>query len=1130
MAYRKKARVSIWFVALVVWALTALICAPVKAQVVGATLSGSVTDTSGGVIPNAKLSIKNVATQVMRSATTDSAGFYTAPNLLPGTYQVTITAQGFQTEVRSGITLTVGTQQSLNITMQVGQITQTVEVTTETPAVELASSSIGGVVTQQTVVELPLNGRSWSDLAELQPSVNVVQTQISPQSATAPKSNRGYGNELTVAGTRPQTNNYRLDGISIVDYAEGSPGSVIGITLGVDAVGEFSVLTSNYSAEYGRTSGGVINAITRSGSNQFHGNAYWFLRDEGLDAKTFVDAQRPPFHRNQFGASFGGPIQHDKTFFFANYEGFRQALGATFRNKVPSADARNGIWHNADGTTCTIGVVSGSCTLTNASGTVGVDPKVQPFLALWPMLNTSDVLNNGNIGIYSDATNTTDSENFVTSRIDRKFSDKDSLSGTFFYDKASRQAPDSLLTVLDGNSSMRGMFTVEETHIFSPALVNSARVGYSRVHVIQGLPIRALAPVAGDTSGIVSALPGRAAPDISTSGVITEFKGGLGSASLIKQPWNSIQFYDDVSLTKGVHALKFGFTMENMRHNPFQGSILSGKFSFGGLLTFLENRPNNAALPGRQPELGLRQTLYAAYIQDDWRFRPSLTLNLGLRYEMTTDLHEAHNWLSNLRNLTDTTPDLGAPIIQNPTLRNFEPRVGFAWDPSHRGKMSVRGAFGMFDVLPLSALFFTDEETVAPFTTQVQRNISQPSAACPACGPGSFPGIATTLLNSVSLDALGYSYYEFRPHRNYVMVWNLNVQRELSPSTTVMVGYVGNRGVHMFNRTGDGNMALPTTTPAGLLWPCGPGLDPFGYCATQNGQTLNPTLTGGISVNFWGGTASYNALEASVSKRFSHGFQAGGSFTWGKNIDTGSATDISDPFTNSISSLLWFCDRCRRGVSDFNVGRNLTINYIWDVPTPRWGSLASHVLAGWEVGGIFTAHDGVPVTPMIAPDPLGQLSNDPFDYPARVPGCNPVNSNFKQLGLSYINVKCFTLPAATPAIAAQCEPFGPSQGSPVIPGTCSNLMGNAGRNSIIGPGLMNFDFSLIKNTHIRRISENFNVQFRAEFFNIFNRANFQTPVNDNVLFNADGTPAGSGVLDQMATDARQIQFALKVVW
>src|SRR6266446_5835071 len=285
------------------------------------------------------------------------------------------TAPGFSTKVQSGIQLTVGAKQVLNIRMAVGQVSETVQFTVEAPQVELMSSTLGNVVNSTTVVELPLNGRDWAQLATLESGVNTLQTQITG-GFTAPRGNRGFGTQLTISGTRPQMNNYRLDGISLVDYSGGAPGSVLGITLGVDAIGEFSVLTSNYSAEYGRTSGGVLNAVTRSGKNQFHGDAYWFIRDEGFDARGYFDTSSvPPFHRNQFGASAGGPIFKDKTFFFANYEGYRQTLANTNADKVPSADARNGINHNADGTTCTIGVPGPGCSLQNSAGTVGVDPK-----------------------------------------------------------------------------------------------------------------------------------------------------------------------------------------------------------------------------------------------------------------------------------------------------------------------------------------------------------------------------------------------------------------------------------------------------------------------------------------------------------------------------------------------------------------------------------------------------------------------------------------------------------------------------------------------------------------------------------------------------------------------------------
>src|SRR5487761_41001 len=278
MAESDSRKAVIYFASFVALAFALLIASNLHAQVVGATLSGTVADTSGAVMPQAHVSIKNVATGITRAVTADSAGFYTAPNLLPGSYEITISARGFRTQVRTGITLTVGAQQVLNITMQVGQVTQTVQVSGAAPTVQLGTSSISAVVNSTTVRELPLNGRSWTDLASLQPGVDTIHAQA-PFNAGGNRGNRGFGNEITVAGARPEQNNYRLDGISINDYDNSAPGSVLGGDLGVDAIQEFSVLTSNYSAEYGRTSGGVVNAITRSGTNQFHGAAYEFLRN-----------------------------------------------------------------------------------------------------------------------------------------------------------------------------------------------------------------------------------------------------------------------------------------------------------------------------------------------------------------------------------------------------------------------------------------------------------------------------------------------------------------------------------------------------------------------------------------------------------------------------------------------------------------------------------------------------------------------------------------------------------------------------------------------------------------------------------------------------------------------------------
>src|SRR5712664_3686099 len=307
------------------------------AQAVGATLSGTVTDQSGGVVPKADVAMLNTGTGETRSVSTNADGIYSAPNLIPGSYSVTATAPGFSKLVHSGITLTVGATQVLNLTMQVGQSTQTVEVTAEAPIVNLTNAEIGALTTETTIKELPLNGRSWSSLANLTSGVYQLHTQ--PGLETRDRFSRGYGVQLSISGNRPQQNNYRVDGISINDPGNGGPGSVLGSNSGVDAIAEFSVLTTNYSTEYGRASGGIINATTKSGTNQFHGTAYEFLRNSWLDAKNFFDdpnSKIPEFRRNQFGASAGGPIIKDKTFVFGDYEGLRQALGISTVSQVPS--------------------------------------------------------------------------------------------------------------------------------------------------------------------------------------------------------------------------------------------------------------------------------------------------------------------------------------------------------------------------------------------------------------------------------------------------------------------------------------------------------------------------------------------------------------------------------------------------------------------------------------------------------------------------------------------------------------------------------------------------------------------------------------------------------------------------
>jgi hypothetical protein len=1104
----KRAGVIFTFLALLVM----LRSRPASAQVAGATLAGTVSDASGAVIPNAHVSVKNVATGQLRAVTTDAAGFYTAPNLLPDSYEVTTTAAGFSTEVRSGITLTVGAQQLLNITMQVGQSTQTVQVTGEAPAVQLANSTISGVVSQAAVVDLPLNGRDWTTLAALQPGVVSVG---SIQASTGGKDRglRGYGVQMTISGSRPQENNYRIDGVSVNDYSNGGPGSVEGSTLGVDAVQEFSVLTSNYSAEYGRTSGGVVNAITKSGTNSFHGDAYEFLRNSALDARNYFDpATIPQFRRNQFGGSLGGPIRKDHTFFFADYEGLRESQGISTQVFVPSQALRNGIL-------CSIPQPGpGGCTTQRVTGAArpdpatGIDQAVLPFLGLWALPNQG-VVGNGDTGLFQFNGGHVTSENFATGRVDHRISDKDSLFGSYQFDSATASQPDPANEVLVGNKTGRTYLAIEETHIFNPQLINSARFGLNRsTHTRQGL--QAINPLSGNPA--LGESPRADNPQIDVPGVVT-IQSGLNQEEVIDRWQNSFQGYDDVFLTKGIHSLKFGFAVERIQLNAFTYGP-SGEYPFGTLLAFLTNQPSVLFAPlasAAGTHQGFRSTIFAGYAQDDVRLRSNLTVNLGLRYEMSTVPIEARGKISTLRssiNQSSQDAHIGNGIFQNPTLRNFAPRIGFAWDPLGNGKTAVRGGFGMFDVLPLPFYVSQFEPNVWPFVLNGAINNLQ---------PGEFPTQAYDLLAANVNSGLGVQipYVDPNPKRNYVMQWNLNVQRELAPNLSATLAYAGTHGIHQSFRADDMNTVLPTLTSAGYLWPSTIG----------SGNQISP-LIGRMDTEQWINSTFFHGLEAQIEKKMSHGFEVQGSYTWSRAIDQGAGTAASDAFLSSIPSLFVFLPKYRRAAADFNVAQNLTINYIWQIPAPgSFRGPAAWAARGWQLGGILEVRSGLPFTPLIGGDPLGLRNTSPFAYPDRLRGSGCGSLVDSGNVSNYIKLKCFALPVATPAIAAQCTPFQPGgPGNPVLTGTCSNLLGNGGRNEIYGPGLVNFDFSLFKDA---KIKENLNLEFRAEFFNVFNHSNFESPIDNSTLFGQDGSATGgAGAIDATSTSNREIQFALKLIF
>jgi len=1022
------------------------------AQTVGGTILGVVKDQTGARLPGAVVSVSNIATGVTREVLTNETGAFNVVNLQPGSYEVHVTMPGFASGVKKDITLNVGAEIVIDFGLEVEGLSQSVEVTAQAAQVDLATATVSHAVEGTTIRELPLNGRDWTQLATLQPGIASIGAGSGGKS--------GNGMKLTISGARPSENNFRLDGISLNDNSNSTPGSILGTNLGVEAVREFSVVSNSYSAEYGRATGGVINAVTKSGTNAVRGSLFYFHRNSALDARDFFDrGTKPSFRRHQFGAAVGGPIVKNRTFWFANYEGLREFLATTSIANTISANARQGLL---------------------STGAVVVNPQIERLFPLLPLPN-GPLLGAGDTGQYISERDALSHGEYILGKIDHKVSDSSSLSGSYFFDNANSSAPDAFRTKRTTDKSRRQAAGIEYTHIISPTLLSVSRLGFSRSAVPSSEITAVYNKLLEDPS--LGFIPGKNIGTITVPGINVPGQGP-GATSATSLFFNSFQFHQNVYITMGTHAVKTGGTVERMQYNTDSPNRNGGEFAFGSLSDFLTNRPAtfSALYPGSDTIRGLRQTMLAGYLQDDIRARNNLAINIGLRYEFVTVPTEVNGKIALLHNFTDAKVKVGGPIHdRNPSIRNFAPRVGFAWDPLGDGKTSIRSSFGIFDSLPLLWLYDTPLTRTPPFFVQGT------STNLPA---GAFPTQAFTLLQA---DGLRTAYVETNPPRAYSMKWNLDIQRDLW-GWLGEVGYTGSRGVHLPLVERNMNTVVPVLTPTGYAYPA-------------NGQVLNPNWGSINTSDTWNADSYYHGMQTSIKRAWSQGIQIQGAYTWSKSIDTASSagsTNAVTSYAGAVGLPTPLIPSINRGLSDFDIRHNFTFNMVWELPfAKRMTGPGRWILSGWQLGSIYRARTGLPFSASLNNDRAGSKADTNGaavgQRPNLVvePGCetltNPRNPN------TYVKTECFTFPA-------------------------QNALGNLGRNTLTGPGVSNLDFSLLKNF---TFSERLNSQFRVEMFNALNHANFGTP--NIVLFDRQGRlTANAGQITSTSTESRRIQFGLKL--
>jgi hypothetical protein len=1074
--------------------LLCLLISSAEAQLPTATILGTIKDATGAVLPGVNVTVTHVETGQVRTTISAEEGSYRLAALPVGNYQVKAELAGFQTAIRNGITLAVSQEAPINFTLEVGSTSETISVTADAPLVNSTSASLGGLVDEQKMADLPLNGRNYTDLTLLQPGV----TEHKGESHATGIS----GTWFSVNGAPTRSNNFLLDGAIMQGIYGGNPSSITNNTLGVEGIREYRVVTSFFPAEYGTTMGSQTVIVTKSGTNDFHGSLFEYLRNSALDARNFFDTaassgthadgtprRLPQFQKNNFGGSAGLPIVRGKTFIFGAYEGIRQRLGITQIANVAAPGC-----HGPAGATIT----NTACPQLGAAiPSVTIAPVVAPFLAIFPNPNQP-----GNVfaSLYNKATR----EDYAQVRLDHTISASNSMFGRYTITDAEEPPPLAYgnLGFRTINTTRNQYTTLSETHIFSPTLLSTSRLSYSRTH------LTALPPAPKYIGPEYSMVPNAAIGGISVGGLT-----GYGTGSDIRGTQNIFSLSEDVFDTRGAHSFKFGTLVS--RYEQFVASKVRyyGSISFSNLANFLQARPTsyNAATPGSVQERLYGFYSVGFYAQDDYRVASRLTFNLGLRYEFMTEMREKLGREASFRDIVNDANTTVGPIFKNPSRKNISPRVGLAWDVNGNGKLAVRAGFGiLYDIGNLASTGFVSSTATPPFSSTSQ--VDNPATlALPLSFPASAIGKSPRLID----------YNLAQPH---LVQYNVAIEREMPWNTALAVAYSGSRGLNLI-RTVEGNPTIPQVLPDGREFWAANACAPLPAAQVNCIPRRNPNWAN-IELKTGGGNSWYNALQVGFQKRLSKGLQFQNSYTWSKLLDETQGQLGADSTTSTVFGTDPLRRRTDRGPADFDNTHVFRFNAIYYLPSPGSG-LAKGLFGGWWFSGILSLQTGYPF-------PVGLTSNrsrsgvngSAGDRADVLPGRN--NSNITKGGstgcmLSNGVVIAPGTPLGTPNLYYDPCAFGlPTPG----------FLGNSSRNMVRGPGYSNTDFSVVKDTPVPRLGEAGKIEFRAEFFNILNHSNFAVP-NRTVFA---GTGAVENPLPTAATitttvgNSRQIQLAVKVLF